>query len=74
MDKSTTSDSKLSFATFVNSVYLGRFYSRTMTYFEEAGLFYWTMGAPIDETTIINRCRKEDSFEAREIAGRLPQS
>jgi hypothetical protein len=45
--------------------YVGRFYRKQITYFEEAGLVYWTMGAAVEETTIINRCRKEDSFEAR---------
>ena len=54
--------------------YEGRFYHRSITYFEEAGRLYWTMGAPVEETTIINRCRKEDSFEARASAGTLPQS
>ena len=51
----------------------GRFYSREFTYFEVAGLVYWTMGAPVDETTILNRCRKEDTFEYRERAGTLPE-
>jgi hypothetical protein len=41
-------------------------------YFEEAGLVYWTMGAPVEETTIINRCRREDTYEQREAAGTLP--
>ena len=39
---------------------------------DEAGLVYWTMGSPLDETTIINRCRKEDSFEYRSRNGALP--
>ena len=39
------------------------FYQETFIYFEEDGLLYWTMGAPISETTIINRCRKESSYE-----------
>lgn len=51
----------------------GRFYSQTYTYFEEDGLLYWTMGAPLDETIIINRCRKEDSYECRLRNGRLPE-
>jgi hypothetical protein len=50
----------------------GRFYSKVIRYFEEDGLVYWTMGAPLDETTIINRCRKEDSFESRSVSGTLP--
>jgi len=35
-------------------------------------MVYWTMGAPIGETTIINRCRKEDTYESRRLTGRLP--
>jgi hypothetical protein len=50
----------------------GRFYQRRLTYFEEDGLVYWTMGAPVELTTIINRCRAEDTFESREKSGRLP--
>jgi hypothetical protein len=54
--------------------YEGRFYKRPITYYDEAGLTYWTMGSPIDETTIINRCPKENTFEARDKAGTLPES
>lgn len=50
----------------------GRFYQRPITYFEEGNWVYWTMGAPIEETTIINRCRKEHTYEARKEAGSLP--
>ncbi len=52
--------------------YEGRFYQKKITYFEESGLVYWTMGAPLNETIIINRCRKEDSFECRSANGTLP--
>ncbi len=52
--------------------YEGHFYRKKITYYEEAGLMYWTMGAPLGETTIINRCRREDSFEARSRSGTLP--
>jgi len=45
--------------------YEGRFYQRTITYYDEGGLVYWTMGAPLEETTIVNRCREEDTFESR---------
>ena len=51
----------------------GRFYGRVLTYFHEDGLQYWTMGAPVAETVIINRCRDEDSYENRERNGTLPQ-
>lgn len=50
----------------------GRFYARTLTYFEEDGRVYWTMGAPIEETTIVNRCRSEDTYERRLANGTLP--
>ena len=50
----------------------GRFYERVLVYYEDAGLVYWTMGAPIDETTIVNRCRAEDTYEARLASGILP--
>ena len=53
--------------------YEGRFYHRAITYYEKDGLVYWTMGAPIAETTIINRCKAEDTFEARSKAGTLPR-
>lgn len=53
--------------------YAGKFYQRDITYFDEAGLVYWTMGAPVEETTIVNRCRKEDSYEYRLAKGALPE-
>jgi hypothetical protein len=49
--------------------YEGHFYSKSITYCEESGFLYWTMGAPLAETTIINRCKKEDSFEYRSRNG-----
>jgi len=52
--------------------YEGRFYNKAITYYDHDGKVYWTMGAPIDETTIINRCRGEDSFESRQKSGTLP--
>ena len=51
---------------------LGRIYRRELIYFEEDGLVYWTMGAPVEETVIINRCSNEETYEARLEAGRLP--
>ena len=53
--------------------YEGRFYQKKITYYEEAGLVYWTMGAPLEETVIINRCRKDDTFESRSKNGTLPR-
>ena len=35
--------------------YPQRFYSKTYTYYDHGPHQYWTMGFPIEETTIINR-------------------
>jgi len=32
------------------------------------------IAAPLEETIIINRCRKEDSYECRLLKGTLPES
>jgi len=53
--------------------YQGRFYQKEITYFDEDGFVYWTMGAPIEETIIINRCKKENSYENRLANGTLPK-
>ena len=52
--------------------YQGYFYKRPITYFDEDGKTYWTMGEPIDETVIINRCEKENTYEERLKRGTLP--
>ena len=52
----------------------GRFYDKALIYYEEDGLVYWTMGAPIEETTIVNRCRSEDTYERRLAQGELPEA
>ena len=52
--------------------YEGKFYHRTLTYYDEEGMMYWTMGAPLEETTIINRCKKESSYECRLQNNTLP--
>jgi hypothetical protein len=49
---------------------IDRFRSRAITDFDFEGFTSWTMGAPIEETTIVNRCRKEDTFEGRSAARR----
>lgn len=46
--------------------YEGKFYSKPITYFDEDGMVYWTMGSPIEETTIVNICKKEQSYEYRQ--------
>jgi hypothetical protein len=53
--------------------YKGWFYDKQLTYFDEEGFMYWTMGEPIDKTTIVNRARKEDSYENRLKNGTLPE-
>ena len=53
--------------------YEGKFYQETYTYYDEDGMLYWTMGAALEETTIINRCRKESSYECRLRNGTLPK-
>jgi hypothetical protein len=53
--------------------YEGRFYKRSITYFDEDGMTYWTMGDPIEVEDIINRCKKENTFEERERRGELPE-
>jgi hypothetical protein len=52
--------------------YEGHFYRKPITYFDEAGLTYWTMGGPIEETGIVNRCPKENTYESRLASGTLP--
>ena len=53
--------------------YKNYFYDKPLTYFEEDSLIYWTMGAPINETTIINRCTKENTYKIRLKNGTLPK-
>ncbi len=53
--------------------YEGAFYRKPITYFDEDGIVYWTMGSPIEETTIVNRCTKEQSYEYRLKHGTLPE-
>ena len=50
----------------------GAYYQETFIYFEEDGMLYWTMGNPINETTIVNRCKKENPYECRLKNGTLP--
>ncbi|MGC9337990.1 MAG: hypothetical protein ACP5EQ_07880 [Candidatus Cloacimonadia bacterium] len=52
--------------------YEGRFYNKPIIYFDFDDMTYWTMGAPINETIIINRCKKKDTFAERLNSGCLP--
>lgn len=54
--------------------YEGRFYAKPIIYFDDDGMVYWTMGAPVEKTTIVNRCTKEQSYEYRLEHGTLPES
>jgi hypothetical protein len=40
------------------------FGSRSFTYLDLDGWTYWTMGAPVEETTLINRARLPESNAA----------
>ena len=51
----------------------GPFYEERYIYFDEDEFSYWTMGAPIGETKIINRCLKDSTYEKRLANGTLPQ-
>jgi len=53
--------------------YEGMFYKKTITYFDFEGMVYWTMGAPVEDTTIINRCKSDNTYEARLKNGTLPE-
>jgi hypothetical protein len=52
--------------------YQGYFYKKEITYYDEDGLVYWTMGAPVDETIIVNRCRREQTYAYRKAQDDLP--
>ena len=54
--------------------YEGDFYRKKMIYFDEAGLVYWTMGASLEETTIVNRCTDENTYAHRLAEGTLPNN
>jgi hypothetical protein len=53
--------------------YEGMFYKKIITYFNDGEFIYWDMGGSLEETGIINRCRKEDSYENRLLNGTLPE-
>jgi hypothetical protein len=52
--------------------YDGKFYAETYTFYDKEGKTYWTMGAPLEETTVINRCKNENTYERRKWNGGLP--
>jgi hypothetical protein len=60
--------------TFIReNCYIGRFYKMETTYYDFNGCTYWTMGEPLEGTTIINRCLKENTYENRLKNGTLPE-
>lgn len=54
--------------------YQEKFYLENITYWDDRGLVYWTTGLTLEETIIINRCRKEDTYENRLLKGTLPKN
>lgn len=57
-------EGKAEFAWFVEFIrdygFNCKFASKEHTYYELDGYYYWTMGDPIEETIILNRCKVED--------------
>ena len=53
--------------------YIGKFYRNEYTYFEDRGKVYWTMEDPVEDTTIINRCNKDQTYEYRLERNDLPK-
>ena len=49
------------------------FYNKTNIYWHDRGYAYWTMGAPVIETIILNRCESEDTYQNRLADDRLPK-
>jgi len=50
----------------------GRFYSQVRKYHHEGGKVYWSMDATAEDTTLVNRCGEDQTYEARLAAGTLP--
>lgn len=51
----------------------GRFYSQIRKYHHEDGLVYWFMSPMPEGATLVNRCREDQTYEARLAAGTLPR-
>jgi len=54
--------------------YEGKFHLTNITCYDDKGMVYWTTEGPVDDRIIINRCKKEDSYEYRRLKGTLPES
>ena len=50
----------------------GRFYKQVRKYHHEGGKVYWSMDDTPENTTLINRCGEDQTYEARLAAGTLP--
>lgn len=70
-------DNKKSFLEFVKIIreegYKGHFYGREIIYYDLDEYTYWTMDATIEDTDIINRAFKKDTYEERLKRGELPK-
>jgi len=51
----------------------GHFYSQVRKYHHEDGMVYWFMSATPEAATLVNRCREDQTYEARLAAGSLPR-
>ena len=49
------------------------FYNKRHSHWYDRGYAYWSMGAPVSETTILNRCPSENTYQSRLASGRLPK-
>ena len=54
--------------------YEGKFYLTSITCYDDGGMVYWTSEKPLEDTIIINRCKKENSYGYRLLNGTLPES
>ena len=52
--------------------YVRKWAGRAYVYLDLDGFSYWTMGNPIDETTIINRAVQSDDAERLDVTHRTP--
>jgi hypothetical protein len=50
----------------------GRFFAQIRKYHHEGGKVYWSMDSTPEDTTLINRCDEDQTYEARLAAGTLP--
>lgn len=51
----------------------GCFYSQIRKYHHEGGMVYRVMSATPEAATLINRCREDQTYEARLTTGNLPR-